>query len=374
MNFRVASLGLFIVAAGAFAGSPPAAPSIAAKMKTLSERWTRLAPLLFDDGADAAEVKLRLWDVKEAAKGVDLAFHLKGATNDPLLPLVAKSFESDLEQAGEIAAAGRVLQARQWARSALAACVTCHSRAGKGPRFELDAALEPVLKKSAWWDRAAFQAATRQFDPALDEIRKQLRAPRQPQSSLLEMEKAVRIGLMVAVRVKNDPACAAELADGVLASSWATPAMKERARVWKKDIDSWRKAPKAPPLATARALMSGEGDSGVRADDGDVRWLRSSALMHEFLTGGPTPDETAEAYFLLGNAYDQMGDLGYWNLADLYFDSCVREKPHSAIAEKCAARFEDSLVLGYTGSRGVDVPSAVRRRVEELKKLARPAR
>ena len=53
-----------------------------------------------------------------------------------------------------------------------------------------------------------------------------------------------------------------------------------------------------------------------------------------------------------------------------YFELCVRAVPHSEVAKKCFARFEESLISGFSGSSGIAVPSDVHNRIEELRSIA----
>jgi hypothetical protein len=74
-----------------------------------------------------------------------------------------------------------------------------------------------------------------------------------------------------------------------------------------------------------------------------------------------------EALYLIGESYSPLQELGLWNLQEQYFQACIFEAPHSNLAEKCYERFEESVTVGYSGSSGTHIPTAIKRQLNQLK-------
>ena len=81
-------------------------------------------------------------------------------------------------------------------------------------------------------------------------------------------------------------------------------------------------------------------------------------------------DERAEALYLLGMAYQVLEDPMLWDIDTIYYESCVREKPHSDLAKKCYRRYSDKIYFGYTGSGGTYIPESELKKLVEMRKLA----
>ncbi|NJM09967.1 MAG: hypothetical protein HC883_03500 [Bdellovibrionaceae bacterium] len=55
----------------------------------------------------------------------------------------------------------------------------------------------------------------------------------------------------------------------------------------------------------------------------------------------------------------------------MYYTACIEKVPHSGLAEQCFKAYEESITLGYSGSSGTHIPSAVRKHLNNLKEKAR---
>ncbi|NJL25957.1 MAG: hypothetical protein HC902_12860 [Calothrix sp. SM1_5_4] len=239
-------------------------------------------------------------------------------------------------------------------------------------------AFEKPLQRASWIERIEFQAASRQFDPVLTEVVGKLKDPSHVAISPMDLERAARIALSVAVRVKQDPDRAAFLAQAVIDSPNASFATKEAARAWLKDIKVWQgeKARKYASdkdvMAAARVLLKkkGEVDEPVLGDHSEVKFLRASLLMHDLLRGHPQSPYTAEALYTIGRSYESLRDLGLWSLHEMYYLACINKVPHTALSERCYKNYEESVTLGYTGSSGVHLPAAVRKHLSDVKATA----
>jgi hypothetical protein len=104
----------------------------------------------------------------------------------------------------------------------------------------------------------------------------------------------------------------------------------------------------------------------------DVLYLRVSLAAHELLSRFGEGKHTSETLLLLGNAYDLLDDYLMSPLPEMYYETCIRRSPHSAVAEQCYQRYEAGVYFGYTGSSGTSIPEDIASVMNELKELARP--
>jgi hypothetical protein len=102
----------------------------------------------------------------------------------------------------------------------------------------------------------------------------------------------------------------------------------------------------------------------------EVYYLRATSILHEFLRKYPESREMPEALYLIGESYTPLQELGLWNLQEKYFQACIKEAPHTELAEKCYKRFEESVIFGFTGSSGTHLPPGLKRQLKLLKSTA----
>lgn len=373
---RMILLALMMTVFSARAEAPQAWRSKMGELaKALGETIPYLYPSPEQDGKVLTEKVKRVYDITKTLDGK--LNHAQLPDSDPALPYIAGLLKDDIERAYQSLKDGHSEYAKGVVRSSVAYCIACHTRTKGGAEFPLLTAFNEPLKRGSWIERIEMQAATRQFEPAMTEVMSQLQKPALSGINSLDLERAARIALSIAVRAKQDPERAQTLAQAVLKSPSATAAMKESAAVWAKDIAAWKleKDKKygtdALALEAARKLVqAGQSDDlpvGVHAE---VKYLRASVLMHDLLKKPLSDEQSAEALYIIGLSYDALRELGLWSLHEMYFLTCVKKAPHTVQAERCYARYDESVTMGYTGSSGVHVPKAVKDHLNKVKQLA----
>jgi len=350
------------------------------KMNELSNAMSEAIPYLFPDPtADVKGLSEKINRIHEISQNLDVVSDhmVKSKDYDPALPYLASLFKEDIERAQASLKEGHTDYAKSVIRSSTSYCIACHTRTKGGTEFPMLSAYSDPLKKASWITKIEFMAASRQFDSVLTQVMSSL-ANDKPGVSPLDLERASRIALSIAVRVKKDPAKARFLARAVLNSPTASFSMKEGAKVWEKDIATWQKE-KSKRYESAEALVKGAQDlvkQAVNSKDpigghDEVKYLRASMLMHELMQQYPDSGLKGEAFYLTGLTYGALQDLGVWSLHDKYFRACISEQPHSALAERCYGEYEKSVILGYSGSSGTHVPGSIKRHLDQLKQKAK---
>jgi hypothetical protein len=77
----------------------------------------------------------------------------------------------------------------------------------------------------------------------------------------------------------------------------------------------------------------------------------------------------AEVYKTLGDIYSDFAELSVFMVPERNYELCVKTLPKSDLAKDCFERYTNSVVLGYSGSAGTNVPQFEKDRIKKLKKL-----
>ncbi len=304
-----------------------------------------------------------------------------GGKIDPSLRFIAESFEN------EIAAAQTSFQgsdqakrqAQVYLRSAVAKCSICHSQTAAGPGLRLDQ-FRAQFDSLNSADRFVAFVATRQFDDALAAFSKSLATPKTSANDELNVDRTAKSALAIAVRVKKDPKLTLKLIEDLAASGLASKMLQNDLSDWRASALSWQAAT-APSSNNEREIFSEaqklfeigqkKESSLGHFQNSNVTMLRASSLLHDLLSNFPNSSKRAEAYLMLAQTYELLPGFTVWDLPDEYLAACIRENPHSEMSERCFTKYESSIVMGYSGSSGTNVPSAIQDHVDRMKTLAR---
>jgi len=363
-------------------GEGPGTPAWSARMQSMKASLeTLLGDLLKTTGKteSSSAVKKREERIQKEADSIAKAAHsIRVQKNlDPGLAILAGNLEADVTHGAAMWKAGHVDYARGVLLQSTSLCMGCHTRT-YGQQFP--ASEEPVQGADDA-TRAVYFAAVRDFDRSMAAINRVIDNPEIRQNRTTEWERAVRQGLQIAVRAKQDPKEAVRLLDHVLALKDLPIFFREDVTKWRAQLVAWEKERSRIPMTEeglwSEVLRVSEEAGKVRKYPADrsaeVLTLRLSAVLHQFLERFPKSRHEAEALFLQGMAYDSLRPAALWNASESFWTACIRTSPHSSIARRCYRSLEDAVLAGWMGSVGVEVPADVRNRLAELGDLAAPA-
>lgn len=355
------------------------------KMQELKSTFSELLPELSDSRPITPTSKKQL--EKSTKKLLELAHTINGGPGskggsplppeaDPTIAYIADMFEREVKYAYSSLQSGHTAYAKAVLRTVSGYCIACHSRHDMGPEFPV---MDPIATKNLPpMERAQLLAATRQFDGALEEFEKIVGDAAFAKKNEIQWGKAVRHAFTIAVRVKKDPVRALALMDQIALLPQLPGFYSGHIPAWKKSLQEWKEE-QGKVFNTEEGLFMEAMRLTKAAKDmqeypldhsGDVLYMRSSAILHELLTKYPDGKRKSEALLLAGTAYDLLDDRLVSPLPELYYEGCIRNSPHSEIAEKCYSRFEQNVLFGYTGSGGTFVPEDVLSVMNELRNLA----
>ncbi|MFI5316463.1 MAG: hypothetical protein ACHQ6T_12240 [Myxococcota bacterium] len=275
-------------------------------------------------------------------------------------------------------ASGRFVDARFVALQLTESCVGCHSRlpSDKDAPFASKLIDDAKLGELSPVERARLAVATRQFDKALDAYESVLTSPPPRAGEVVRTPDLVEY-LIVAVRVKRDPARAAALLEKLQKRAETPPDLRREIGPWLADLRAKGKSVSEPPsLARARALVeSGKRERAYTySRAGLIDDLLASSMLHRLVEDPKlAPADRAEAYYLLGLTDAAVRSSPWLSDAAWYLATAIRTAPHSQTAARAFDAYEDMTVLEWSGSAGTQLPDDIAQDLDRLRALAAPA-
>lgn len=353
-------------------------PEVDATMRGTFAALMELQPYLaqqtkFSDPANKDEILGKL----AALSAVKHVFPKKMNSEEPGLSVIATLFGDYLADAERNFKQGAYEYSRQRVRAITGFCFACHSRLGSEKVFE-DSSKRIDESDLTSREKAEFFAATRQFDKALAQYDKVLDKAPDGELGYIEFTRGVRQALRVTVGAKNDPDATLHFLDKLSKRPGLSQSVKGDIESWRRDAQLWKNEKFDPKKLSAAALIKKAKslvDRGLKAqafpadEQGDISFLRATALLHLALEKNARHESRGEALYLLGVCSHALQDSLLWELDTLYWESCVREYPKTALATRCFKRYSEKILLGYTGSAGTQLPESELKKLTELRAL-----
>jgi hypothetical protein len=352
------------------------------KMQELGKTFSAVLPEVVSSEPLTPEGKKRL--EKSTRQLSELAHTIKPGKDavlppeaDPTLRFVSGLFERDAKAAHRAAQAGDFAYAKTVVRRMAGYCIACHTRHDRGPDFPT-MELTPKMETLTPMERGELFAALRQFDQALLEYEKVAADGPTAEKRPWDWARAVRHGLYIAVRVKDDPEKASTLVNKALSLPQVPRFFRTDALAWKENIEQWKKdrgnSPKTEEgyfLEAVRLTQAARAKQEFPMDHAqDVSYLRATALVHRQLSEFPDGKRASEALLLAGGAYSVFASALLSPLPELYYEACIRRAPHTAIAQTCFRRYEQEVYVGYSGSGGTFIPDDIKALMATLRDLS----
>lgn len=358
---------------------PEAAKNWSAQMQSLSQDVKKLLPFLYDreayrDPKNKPEIQGYLKELSGIADHIKPESGKRFIGDDLLLEYTLSNLQDDLNRASYAFQNGQIEYSRAAAKASFTRCFQCHSvtPAGGSAAWDLDQLHNLNL---APLEKADLLVATRKYDKALGYMESLLNSAEFQQNYAFDFESLLRRYLALIIRVEKAPQRATRELDKILERGDAPRFLQEQADGWRQSLKSWA-AEKKQPVRNSKELFAqvekrfakAAGIQHYEKDHaGDVEYLRATASLHDAMPLLKTPEDQQQAMYLLGRAYEVLDELGSWNLHETYYEACVSKQPKSAMAQRCFARLEASLYMGYSGTSGTHLPAEEKARLQRVK-------
>ncbi len=348
-------------------------PDTPARMSGIVSALEIALPYAQDEAAFASpaarsEISAALRELRRNAS----ALELHAGDNTPGFRFFSRRLADDANEISKRFGAGSHDEARFLLNELADDCAGCHVRLPDAREHAVGAALTARFADSAPRTRAKLFIATRQFDAALASYEALFAQPDQS-ASALDFGGELQEYLVVAVRVRSDFA-RAERTLGAFAARPGLPSyLAQLVATWRSALVELTPYAHAATLIEAREVLArAEELRRFPADRATlVHDLVASSLLHRALARGlASPDETAEASYLLGVAELRNDPSRGLPQAEAYLESAIRSAPRSDLAREAYALLESQTLLGWSGSAGLELPEDVEAWLRELRELA----
>lgn len=300
---------------------------------------------------------------------------------DPVLKFVARDFSSDMQSAYLSAKSGNVGVAKSIIRSTSNYCISCHTRNDQGIQ-NTAGFLAVDVGDLKGIEKADYFAAVRQFLPALDAYDQILTSPHFSETNTKEWTTGMKKSLAIAVRVERSPSRTLELISRVFDAKSVPLSFREAALNWRRATKEWRDTEKketsmnnVEKIKEARLLVR-KGQLSIQdawnREAGLIYFLRASSLLNDILIKQNGASDYSEALYLSGLSAEALRDVNLWTFDEIYYESCIRSKPHSENSKKCFARYEALQFLGeaYYVNENTTIEPAQITKLKQLRELA----
>jgi len=101
----------------------------------------------------------------------------------------------------------------------------------------------------------------------------------------------------------------------------------------------------------------------------DVALSIGAGAFYYYLNQNPYTDMAPELLYWIALYDRRMNSNMFYAISDLYLIECVKRYPKSPFAKRCYEEYENSLMVGFSGSSGVNLPLEEEKKLKDLKKL-----
>lgn len=375
--FQISALIVLTISSRAFSASVTSSEAPVVHTKVIMAQFLQQLEALkkymvseakFSDPKNTIEISEHLKKFSEISNSV---------MHDPQLQTASFKLSRDvlvqhIHETEKVYREGNKSYARWMLNSTVHVCMSCHTQTPAADRRSL------LTKDSknyfSQFEQAEFLFASRKFSEAsriYDSIIRGMVKGENP-----EVEKSLQRQVAYYARVKRNPAEAVKVFKSYVKLKNLSEYMRRDLLNWISQFEKWQND-NTFNLATATndsiiqfAKTNLEANNKLKIDSINpnlVNYLRVSGVLYEFLQAHPDSKVTPQILYWLAVCDRSIERNVFFSLADMYLRECMIKYPADPIAKKCYTEYEKETVLGYSGSRGVDVPFSVRQELKSLK-------
>lgn len=312
------------------------------------------------DAKEIATLEQATKDLRNTSHGLKFSVINFFSKKDPAVEAEYKQFKSNLDMA-EKTMAFSPKQSVFYLRSAVGQCASCHSKGGKSTHlFELfkDTKI-PSL------DKGRLALALRDYEASTNIFKSILLEP-SLQDNYFKMNDVLVSYLNAAILNNSPKNKIIEELKSVLAVSKNKGTQNDINSVI-TDIESSK-----PLKGFDDAVQKFESYSKDISNFDKTMFtsLNVKNILHGKLKNLTSLNQKAKAYETLGYIYSHYTEISIFMVPESYYELCIQAQPKTDIAKKCFEKYENKIVLGYSGSMGSNVPEFEKVKIQNLRKQA----
>ncbi|MEC9281565.1 MAG: hypothetical protein VX642_02550 [Bdellovibrionota bacterium] len=348
------------------------------EMQKMRASISKLSIFLFSDkefsnNTQTKEISEGLNYLVKVSDQLDGKIKDSSESGDPAFPYIIEQLKEDLKTGQKAFKEKNYAFAKSTLKSALNRCFQCHTQAYKKTQWSAPHK-QYVSKWLSTEEKINYLVAMRDFASAKMFLEERIDGFVSSKESKLEMENILSKYAVVAIRMnlkKEEILSKLEAFYAKLKMKDSLAAKTQKLIESIKDLPDLKDRDSLPKIK--KLVSKAENKKEYITDDSAlIESLIAAQSLHDLLREKKVKDsEKAEVYFLLGQSYQNINDPAFWDMHENYYEYCVRNKPHSALAKKCFAEFKDSIVFRNTGSAGTNLGLREKLRINQLQKLSK---
>ncbi len=375
MNFLILILlSLFIASCESQKSKKSDLLSVQEKMQGLGNEFAKLLPIVhsqvdFESAEKRPEIIQYLKNLNQLSHSISQKDIKPYIGEEPLALHSLKELNQDFQSALMAFERGNKSYSRGLIKQSMSYCIRCHTRFASRNFLKLDWSEEWVQRLNPM-EKAELQASTRNFAEALALYSKIYTSTSSP---IIDKETALKRYMDISLRANRNPEGFLEWIQKNPLPTSLDSDLSPVLDTWKKDLQSWVKdRNKAQPLTFAKRLVKQAQIRQTYELDpvSHILFYRASNVFHDLLRREKTKYTKADIFYQLGKIYNVLSAGVDESLPELYFKSCILQYPASKLARSCYFAYERRQYLNFSGSRGLSLPSEVKRKLKKLKGLA----
>lgn len=350
-------------------------PSWAGKMQKTAKSFQDLVPYLyntdkFTDKKNSKTIEGKIAKFKSSIHKIDGKQAEKLLGDDPYVLESLNNLQELTDRAYDSFKRGDRKNSQILLKATTNTCFKCHTRQNLGPQHLNWAKFDVSKVETNAVEKAHILVSMRQYEEAKKYLKEFLSSSEDEGKFDIVYENALHYYMMISLRGQNTFKDTIDFINAKVLVVKAPTTLHFTMKHWLKDLVYWNKNKKLlkPTLPAAHAVL--KRNKNPYNERNLVNNLIASALLHEYLMGEKDKQKKAQAYSMLGHAYDELVLEGFWDLPEVYYEMCIDYWPKSTLAKNCYRKLKDNITIGYSGSRGTMVPSQEYQRLEDLRKKA----
>lgn len=297
-------------------------------------------------------------DLRNTSHGLKFSMIRFFSKKDPAVKAEYKQFKRNLDMA-EKTMAFSPKQSTFYIRSAIGQCASCHSKGGKST--DLFALFEKT--KLPKMDKGRLALAIRDYEASAQIFKSILMEP-SLQDNYFRMHDILVSYLNSALLSGFDKTKILKDTKEILKIT-KNPATQKDLQLIINDIQNSKKL-----NGVDQAMKSYQSFASdlSQLDKSMFSALNVKNTLHENLRGMRKKSDKASAYEVLGDIYSHFPEISIFMVPENYYELCVKTYPKTDQAKACFEKYKSKIVLGYSGSMGINIPESEKMKIEKLKK------
>ncbi|WP_127717916.1 hypothetical protein [Halobacteriovorax sp. HLS] len=262
-------------------------------------------------------------------------------------------------------------------------CMSCHNMISGGSRsFVKEVSKVKATDFTTAYDHAEFLYLIKDYRKAEREYRKWtdfVAAKMTSKNTLADdmiFKAAIKV-MAINLAIYYTPKKARQYLDRTLTNKNITPALRQEFKDWNDSLIPWMNW-KRPSTISKKFLTDFiktkltplENEGEILADSKNLPVLIiARGVMDKYLKSSVSDDSVALAMYWKAVSERLIGFSYFYSLADMQLRACITDYPKSKVAKKCYQELEKQMVLGYSGSAGINIPKDVQEDLSKLKSL-----